>query len=182
MGFLLNALVLTGGGSRRMGQDKASQTWGGERAVDRVVALAKAMGAARVATSGDRDYGHEHVPDPSPDAGPVGGLIAGLAYLESGRHRILVLAVDAPTLTPEDLAPLIDEGEPGAAYLGLPVPMLFAGAAIPPDTEAGWPLRRFVERLGLVQLSPPPGALARLRGANTPEERALLLGEAGLKV
>jgi molybdopterin-guanine dinucleotide biosynthesis protein A len=36
----LGAIILCGGGSRRMGRDKALLDWGGERAIDRVAALA----------------------------------------------------------------------------------------------------------------------------------------------
>jgi molybdopterin-guanine dinucleotide biosynthesis protein A len=45
-------LILTGGGSRRMGRDKAALDWGGVRAVDRLAELARALGAQRVLTVG----------------------------------------------------------------------------------------------------------------------------------
>ncbi|ALL12529.1 molybdenum cofactor guanylyltransferase [Caulobacter henricii] len=169
------ALILTGGGSRRMGVDKASQDWGGARAVDLLAALAQAVGAGQVLTVG-ADHGLSFVPDPQPGAGPVGGVLAGAAALASvGLARALVLAVDAPTLTPEDLAPLLAAQSPGAAFEGLPLPMALSLEALPAEAEAGWPLRRLVERASLTILPVPIGAQARLRGANTPEERAGLL-------
>lgn len=170
------AIILTGGGSLRMGADKALLDWDGQRAIDRVAALAVAAGAARVLTAG-RDHGLEHVEDPEPGAGPVGGVLAGAAVLAAaGLTRMLVLAVDAPTVTMEDLAPLLAAGEPGAFYDGLPVPMVVTLASLPGDAEAGWPLRRLVERAGLVGLPCDEALRARLRGANTPEERAALSG------
>ena len=169
------ALILTGGGSRRMGRDKAALDWDGARAVDRVADLARTVGAAAVLTVG-ADLGLPFVPDPEPGAGPVGGVLAGAAALRAlGLERALILAVDAPTLTVEDLAPLLAAGSPGAAYEGLPLPMALAFAAVPDDAVAGWPLRRLVERAGLLVLTVPFGVEARLRGANTPEERARLL-------
>ena len=42
------------------------------------------------------------------------------------------------------------------------------------DVDVRWPLRRLVERAGFVPLPVPEGAMARLRGANTPEEREAL--------
>ena len=39
------------------------------------------------------------------------------------------------------------------------------------------PIRRLAETAGVARLPVPPGAQARLRGANTPEERAALLAE-----
>ena len=160
----LGAIILCGGASRRMGRDKAVLDWGGRRAVDRVAALARAAGATTLVTAG-ADLGLPWVPDDEAGAGPVGGVLAGARAL--GTARLLVLAVDAPTVTFEDLAPLLANG---GFYEGLPVPMVVAAAALPADAEAGWPLRRLVERAGLKALPVPQGALARLRGANTPEE------------
>jgi molybdenum cofactor guanylyltransferase len=163
-----------------MGADKASVLWGDLRAVDRVVALAHTLGAGPVLNVGGSDYGLGHVADPTPLGGPVGGILAGLAALAGRAERVIVLAVDAPTLTPEDLAPLLAAAAPGACYEGLPLPMLISPAAMPQDAASDWPLRRLAERTGLRSLPVPPGAQARLRGANTAEERDQLLREAGL--
>ena len=160
----LGAIILCGGGSRRMGRDKAVLEWDGRRAVDRVADLARDVGARALVTAG-ADLGLPWVPDDEAGAGPVGGVLAGARAL--GTARLLVLAVDAPTVTAEDLAPLLERG---GFYEGLPVPMVIEAAALPVDAEAGWPLRRLVERAGLATLPVPEGALARLRGANTPEE------------
>jgi molybdopterin-guanine dinucleotide biosynthesis protein A len=165
----LGAIILCGGASRRMGRDKAVLDWDGQRAVDRVAALARAVGAEALVTAG-ADFGLPWVPDDETGGGPVGGVLAGAKAL--GTARLLVLAVDAPTVTVDDLAPLLAAG---GYYEGLPVPMVVEAGALPVDAEAGWPLRRLVERAGLVALPMPEGALARLRGANTPEERAGLL-------
>jgi molybdopterin-guanine dinucleotide biosynthesis protein A len=165
----LGAIILCGGGSRRMGRDKAALDWNGRRAVDLVADLARAVGAEALVTAG-ADLGWPWVADDAAGAGPVGGVLAGARAL--GASRLLVLAVDAPTITPEDLAPLLAQG---GCYEGLPLPMVLDASALPPDAEAGWPLRRLVERAGLAALTVPEGALARLRGANTLEEREGLL-------
>ena len=166
----LGAIILCGGGSVRMGRDRALLEWGGVRAVDRVAALARAAGAEAVLTAG-RDYGLDWVPDPQEGAGPVGGVLAGAAALRArGCLRALVLAVDAPTLTAEDLAPLL-AAEAGATFDASPVPMVLPLEAMPEGAQAGWPLRRLVERAGLAVLECPEEAKARLLGANTPQER-----------
>ena len=170
------AIVLTGGKSRRMGSDKAQALWDGVRAVDRVVALAQACGAARLITVGLQDYGLTHVSDPTPHGGPVGGLLAGARMLaEAGLTRLLILAVDAPTILARDLADILNQPSPGAAYEGLLLPMVLDLAFLPAEAEAAWPLARFVERAGLRLLPCPMDRLARLRGANTPEERDALI-------
>lgn len=171
----LGAIILCGGGSTRMGADKALLDWDGERAVDRVAALARSVGARVVLTAG-RDYGLDWVADPLPGAGPVGGVLAGAAALQArGCTRALVLAVDAPTLTAEDLAALLS-AEEGAAFDVSPVPMVLPLSALPQDAQAGWPLRRLVERARLAERPCPDEARARVLGANTPQERGRLGG------
>jgi len=161
------AIILAGGRSSRMGRDKATLAWDGEPAIARVARLARAAGARRLMVAGG-DYGLPFVPDPVPHAGPVGGLLAAAAALPEF-ERLLVLAVDAPTLRLADLAPLLSAQDPGTAYTGLPLPMVIARSALPRGLDADTPLRRFVEAAGLLEL-PPPANPASLRGANTPGE------------
>ena len=70
---------------------------------------------------------------------------------------------------------MIEAAEPGAAYEGLHLPLVASLSALPADAEAGWPLARLVERAGLVRLTCPPHVTARIRGANTLDERDALL-------
>jgi molybdopterin-guanine dinucleotide biosynthesis protein A len=169
-----------------MGEDKAQLDWGGRRAVDLAADLASAAGARVILTAGG-DYGLPFVEDPVKGAGPAGGVIAGGARLVAeGLTHALILAVDAPGLELADLAPLLAAPDPGAAFTGFPAPAVIALGALPADASPDWPLRRLAERAGLTWLPPPPQAELRLRGANTPGERAVLLehllvrsGEAG---
>lgn len=174
---MLGAMILCGGASSRMGQDKAVLDWAGSRAIDRVAALARAAGAEVVQSVGPADYGLPVVADPQ--LGPTGGVLAGAAALRAaGCARALVLAVDAPTLTAQDLAPLL-AARGAAAYASQPLPLVLDLADLPSGAEPGLALWRFAELAGAVRLPVPPGAQARLRGANTPEERAALLAELG---
>ncbi len=142
--------------------------------MDLVEDLARQAGASAIVTAGDGDYGLPRAPDPAPRSGPVAGVRAGAAHLRRSVERVLVLAVDAPTIRPADLAPLLEAPGAGAAFVGYPVPMVIAIVAIPADVEDDWPLRRLVERAHLVQIPPHPSAKARLKGANTPLEWARL--------
>jgi molybdopterin-guanine dinucleotide biosynthesis protein A len=177
IGRKLGGLILAGGGSRRMGQDKAVLDWGGRRAIDRIHDLASVTCDGPVLVAG-RDYGLAFVADPEPLAGPVGGLVAGVQALKSrGCTAVLVLAVDAPTLRPGDLAPLLTTSGPGAVYEGLPLPMVLEIEALPAQAAPGWPLSRIVEQAGLAILKCPAEAWRRARGANDPAERAALLAD-----
>ena len=175
----IGGLVLAGGASRRMGQDKALIEWAGRRAIDRVLELARQVCSGEVLVSGG-DYGLPFVADPHPGAGPVAGILAGARILKTGGcARLVVLAVDAPTLQASDLEALLRAGSPGGAFEGLPLPMLIDLGAIPSDAENDWPLRRLVERAGLAELPCPDDVRRRARGANDPAERAALLAELG---
>jgi molybdopterin-guanine dinucleotide biosynthesis protein A len=172
----LGAIILAGGASRRMGADKAGLDWNGRRAVDRLADLATSVGCAFTVVAG-ADHGLPFVPDP-PGKGPVGGVLAGVEALKArGMRRALVLAVDAPTLRAGDLAPLLAAPVPGAAFAGLTMPMVIDLAAVPDAAMGDWSMFFLIDVAGLAVLEPEPAARARLRGANTPEERAVLLAE-----
>lgn len=172
----LGAMILTGGASSRMGADKATQLWRGVTAVERVAALAQAVGASPVVTVGGATHGLPHVRDERPFGGPVGGVLAGAGALrDAGCTRALILAVDAPTVQAADLAPLLEVGGTGAAYESLHLPMVLSLSALPADAEAGWPLGRLAERAGLARPACAAEVVARIRGANTLGERDALL-------
>ncbi|HET6970571.1 MAG TPA: NTP transferase domain-containing protein [Phenylobacterium sp.] len=180
-GVKLGAAILVGGASSRMGADKAQLDWGGRRAVDWLADLAAEAGADPIVTVGGGDYGLLQVADSEPAGGPVAGLVAAIAALRSaGCQRMLALAVDAPTARRADLEPLLTAPPPGAAFEGLHLPLVLDLAAAPDGAGGGWPIARFVERAGLARLPCAPEAHERLRGANTPQERARLLAAAHL--
>jgi len=176
----LGALILTGGASSRMGSNKALLDWGGARAVDRCAALAAAVGADPIVTVGGRALGYQHVEDETPRAGPVGGIVAGAKALAAlGCRRVLVLAVDAPTIEPADLSLLLDQPGPGAAFSGLFLPLVLDPQHLPAGAAADRSIRWLVEASGLAQLACDHERARRLRGANTPQERTRLLAELG---
>ena len=171
--------ILVGGASRRMGSDKALLDWGGMRAVDRCAALGLTLGAEHVLTAG-ADYGLDFVLDPSPQAGPVAGvLVAAHELARRGVSHILALAVDAPTLTAQDLGPLF-EPSGGGHFDGFPLPFLAPIAALDLKAPPDWPLRRLAAQAGLASLACSPDLAVHLRGANTPDERLALVKAAGL--
>ncbi|GAB3749780.1 molybdenum cofactor guanylyltransferase [Lysobacter olei] len=90
-------VVLAGGRSSRMGQDKARLTWRGQTLVEHACATMMAAGAARVVVSGDYPE-WDGLPDATPDLGPLGGLASVFAAVPDG--VLLLMPVDMPLVTP----------------------------------------------------------------------------------
>jgi molybdenum cofactor guanylyltransferase len=106
----LDALILAGGESRRMGQDKSLLPFGGRTLIEHIAAqLIPCVHTVRISTGGHERYGHlglPLVPDLRPGLGPLMGIASGL--LASSRDWTLVVATDIPLL-PLALLPVLWE-------------------------------------------------------------------------
>jgi molybdopterin-guanine dinucleotide biosynthesis protein A len=90
-------MLLTGGGSRRMGRDKASIVLGGRPLAVRAATALSAV-ADPVIEVGPGGSGLDHVREDPPGAGPLAAVAAGAwALREAGHHGpVLVVATDMP--------------------------------------------------------------------------------------
>lgn len=186
---ILNALILAGGQSRRMGRDKALLLWEGVPMLQRVyrVAIACGVPVAVLTPWGDR-YGRvlpercQWLEETQPGSGPLVALAQGLAQLES--DWIWLLACDLPQLDATILCGWIDR------LADLPP----STVALVPQNPAGWeplcgfyrrevrsPLNEFLAQGGrsfqqwLPQIAVEPILLGEpearmLRNCNTPED------------
>ena len=106
-----DAIVLAGGTARRLGGvDKPALEVNGMTLLDR--SLAAAAGAGRVVVVGERrptSYPVEWTFEEPPGGGPVAGLAAGLACVES--QRVLVLAADLPHISAVVVGRLFGAGD-----------------------------------------------------------------------
>jgi molybdopterin-guanine dinucleotide biosynthesis protein A len=109
-------IVLTGGKSSRMGQDKAQLVGAhGVRLLDRAIALLHAAEIFEVWVSGS-----EALPDVAPGLGPLAGIAAAAERAADGT-RLFVVPVDMPALRAEDLRALRAAGTT-AHFRGAPLP------------------------------------------------------------
>jgi molybdopterin-guanine dinucleotide biosynthesis protein A len=116
---MIVGLVLAGGRSSRMGEDKAMLRIDGRSLLERSLRALWDAGAERVAISGTRAGG---IPDRWPDSGPVGGIASAMHGLPDGEW--LVVPVDMPRLGHELLGPLLAERSCAATHWrGHPLPM-----------------------------------------------------------
>ncbi len=173
--------LLAGGGSTRMGRDKAGLAHGGTTLLAHLVGLGAALGLRVLVCGRTRpaDWSGpvaRFLPDATPGEGPLRGLEAALAMADD----VLLVACDLPRLTTAELAWLLAQapGPCGTACLrGGRVEPLFsrytAGCrpALAEELAAG---RRspqgLIARGGFARVEAPPEVAARLDDADTPED------------
>lgn len=109
MGGELTGIVLAGGRSRRLGQDKCRLPFGGTTLLSHVVGrVAQACTPVIVVARAASDYpdcGARVVGDRRPGAGPLAGLAVGLAATDTACAA--VVACDAPFIAPALLRGLL---------------------------------------------------------------------------
>ena len=102
---MIAGIILAGGQSRRMGQDKALMTLGGQTLLERVrVAMTAVCDELVLVTNLPEKYdsfGMRMVPDAFPGTGSLGGLYSGLAAVSA--DLAVAVACDMPFLN----APLL---------------------------------------------------------------------------
>ena len=199
------AVILCGGGSRRMGRDKASLPFGDETLLGRVMRLtAEAVPREQIVLVAAADQQLPTLPweanvvrDRAEDQGPLPALINGLTALERSVSIAFVTACDAPLLEPklierlfESLLPAMDaiiplEGE--RLHPLLAVYRRQTAASLQASLDGGRAslqeaLRSPAFRLGEVpaeQLRAVDPQLRSLLNCNTPEEYEAALAAFG---
>lgn len=180
----LTALILAGGKSSRMGRDKTLLRLGGQTLLERACAFGQALSAEVLVAGGDPAHfdrlpdGCRAVPDETPGLGPLGGLCAGLAAMES--ELALVWAADMPFLSAEAALRLRSAigGADACAYApdGVPEPLfaLYRKSCLAPArahlARGELRLRALLRAVECVLLAPQDASL--FVNLNTPEEFA----------
>ncbi len=120
-GNTFSGLVLAGGTSTRMGQDKATLTYKGKLWLDNAVNLLTQAGATPCWVNTHLDTPHKKVTEPFPDQGPLSGIYAGLVATS---QPVLIIPVDMPTLSAEQLQALVNAGTDNECvyFEGAPLP------------------------------------------------------------
>lgn len=109
-------VILAGGRSRRMSEDKALLKINGISLLQRQFQLLEnLLGKGNVFVSGDRSE-FPHIVDLETDIGPLGGLISVCRYFfhQNRSQWLLVVPVDMPFLTEQGLSRLIQRSGRGA--------------------------------------------------------------------
>jgi molybdenum cofactor guanylyltransferase len=109
-------VVLAGGKSSRMGQDKALMQYQGSTLLARAIALLDAAGAKQVLVSGRAEHS-QGIPDLLPHCGPPGAVLSLLSWLEQQQRLaqlpLLMIPVDMPLLTAATVKQLLASADVG---------------------------------------------------------------------
>jgi len=102
----VTGVILAGGSSRRMGQNKATMRLGAETIIEHVIRRLRAITAdVLVITKTPALYAHLGLPmytDIVPDMGTLGGIYTGLTY--AANPSVLCVGCDMPLLQPNLLS------------------------------------------------------------------------------
>lgn len=165
-----SAVLLAGGESRRMGRDKATLEWRGRALWEWQIDKLRALQPEKIFVSARTDPAWrpadvELIVDATPSRGPLSGLVATLATIET--DHLLALAIDLPFMTAEHLrflcslvtprsgvVPTIDgKAEPLAAIYPREVKALFL-AALEGDNFSLQPIVKKMLECGMLRAMP----------------------------
>ena len=182
-----SAVLLAGGQSRRMGSNKATVFFEREPLWQRQLRLLRDLDLQNIFVSAQNEQSWrprdtELLLDEVPSRGPMSGICAALTRMKTS--HLLVLAVDMPFVTAQDLLSLVsltkvecgvvpvtkECAEPLAATYPKESCQEFMAALSSSDTSLQKVIRQLAEmgKLTLMQLS--PAEIERYRSVNTPDD------------
>ena len=157
-------VVLAGGRSSRMGENKAFLDFKGRPLIDHMIDILKETGLEDIYISGDLK-GYCCIPDSAPHSGPAQAICDVVATLKEYDGALLV-PVDMPFLTSEVLQILLDQ-PCGAYYEGKPFPALIAQ---PVSRQSVDSVRQILRAWKIKALALPEKLEFCMANVNTPDE------------
>ena len=163
-------VILAGGQSRRMGQDKSKLDYHGRTFLERARALLGETGCGPLRVSGRPDL-PGGIPDRQPGAGPACAILDALTAIPDTCTGALFIPVDMPQLDADDLLPLISNNPARAcAWAGYPLPAyLPVGGSLPVRAEIR-SVKHILAQFDVVWLEMSAGQVRRFSNINTPED------------
>lgn len=176
-----SALILAGGRSSRMGQDKAQLRLNGQTLLAHMQQLAFEAGASEVLVSRNQPGFIQDKVTASKQAcfqGPLAGILAALEHCT--HSQLLVLPIDTPLLSAISLQHLLQLADGNAAYFAnSPLPCVLPvsatlSAIISTQLQHGpHSIKALLAGLNAVSL---PAPATELLNTNTPQDWQLCLG------
>ena len=157
-------VVLAGGRSRRMGENKALLDYRGKPLIEHITGILKCSGLETVIISGDIE-GYDCVPDDAPFGGPAKAIETVIRRFPDYKGFLFV-PVDMPLLEPEMLQILMQQKD-GAYFIGCPLPAFIT----PPYSESNeTSVQALLDSHGIYPVDLPKRFFSAMKNTNTPEE------------
>lgn len=157
-------IVLAGGRSSRMGQNKALLSWQGKPMIEHMIDTLQQLGIKRILISGAIE-GYDTIIDKRPFSGPAMAL-ADIIGAYSEFKGFLCVPVDMPLLSPAMLRMLSDYPQ-GACFAGYPLPAYFPFSS---DISPAESVNELAEKMGISRIPLLPHWENLMLNANTPQE------------
>lgn len=168
-------IILVGGRSSRMGQNKALLTYNGQPLYLHMSGLLRQAGLTTLVLAGDVPGADNCLCEPLPHQGPARALAHIIDQLQGRFRSLLVVPVDMPLLTPALLSVLLSQHRP-CYYAQHPLPALLTCEPPPQDVTS---MRALLVAQQAQALSLPVQADPCMQNFNTPEEWARMQADSG---
>jgi len=162
-------IVLAGGKSSRMGQNKALISYKGVPMVAHMMNILQQSGVDDIFISGEVE-GFDGIPDITPHAGPV-QAICNVIRQKSGYDGYVCVPVDMPLLKPEALRMLMKQ-RLGGFFAAHPLPFFLKRCR---NIENFYSVREFLDANQVSTIPLPDNMQEVMVNTNTPEEWGKIL-------
>jgi molybdopterin-guanine dinucleotide biosynthesis protein A len=163
-------VILAGGKSSRMGENKALLPWRGGRLIDYVAGVLRNAGITDIYVSGEI-VGYTNIPDSLPHQGPVGGICASIEFLQDKYEKIIFVPVDMPLLTVPCLKELISQKK-SAFFTNNPLPCFLYFPPFPSEKSGTKEIsvKKYLSDLGASEIALSTDFAKAITNTNTMEE------------
>lgn len=177
----LTTVILAGGKSQRMGEDKAFLDWNGQAFIQHILDAAKGLTQEVMVIANTKEYATLDIqvyPDLVEDCGPVGGIYTAMQQIKT--PYLLVLSCDIPLLQGAVLEHLIEKSIPCDANVltteerWQPLTAIYNSKTMPIFKEAldthKLKLRSLLTLMKLHTIACPKELIPCLNNINTPND------------
>lgn len=157
-------VILAGGQSSRMGQNKACLDYNGVSLLDHMISVLECTGLEDIYVSGHQD-GYRCIPDNTIHNGPAHAMFDVLNHLDH-TGGVLFIPVDMPLLS-IDILRLLLKQEHGGYFKNHPLPALIKTAKVQTRHDS---VKDFLNALNVPSIALPQELNKCMTNTNTPED------------
>lgn len=157
-------VVLAGGRSSRMGEDKALLNYNGRSLLDHMIGILNKTGLRNIYVSGNFE-GYSCIPDSAPHEGPAQAISDVLVELKD-YDGVLFVPIDMPLLR-IDLLHLLLNQKSGAYFTGFPLPAFIVTSCVRDCSKS---VKSLLIDMDIPSITLPSDLEICMTNTNTPDE------------